>query len=71
MANAQIIICIGKTIDTAAIHSVPTPLPMNIVSTKLYNDITNIQITAGADCLASNFHIFSCQRCLGFIFLFK
>jgi len=71
IAKAHMIICIGKTIDNAAIHSVPTPLPINIVSTKLYKDITSIPITAGADCCANSFHIFSCHKCFGFIFLFK
>jgi len=59
IANAHIIIWIGKTIDTAAIPSVPTPLPIKIVSTKLYNDITSIQIIAGADWFNNNFDILS------------
>lgn len=69
IAKAQIIIWIGKTIDNAAIHFVPTPLPINIVSTKLYKDITSIHMTAGDDCLSNSLYIFSSHKWLGFLFI--
>jgi hypothetical protein len=42
-----------------------------MVSTKLYKDITSIQITAGVDCFSNSLDIFSSHKCFGFIFYLK
>jgi hypothetical protein len=59
IAKAQTINWIGKRIDKTVIHFTQTNLPINIVSTKLYKDITNIPIIAGTDCCINNLKIFS------------
>jgi len=60
---------LASLLKSAAIASVHTPLPTKTVSTKLYKAITSIHTTAGADCFANNFHIFSSHKCLGLLFI--
>ena len=52
----------GKTTLIAAIAIEPIHCPTNIVSIKIFNDITNMPIEAGSACLNKSFEIDSIPR---------
>ena len=62
--NAIIIVIIGIVTPSPVIASGPTPgiLPINILSTTLYNPFTIIPIIAGTEYFISNFPIGSVPK---------
>jgi hypothetical protein len=59
----------GKTTLIAAIAIEPIHCPTNIVSIKIFNDMTNMPIEAGKACLNKSFEIGSVPR-IDELFLF-
>ena len=62
--NANIIVAIGIVTPSPAIAIDPTPgiFPINILSTTLYNALTNIPIMAGTEYFIRSFPIGSCPN---------